>query len=335
MKIAENIPLSTLTTMRLGGPARYVIDIEKPSEIKEAYDFASKNHLPYYILGGGANTIARDKGFNGAIFRTTIAGITASNTEGYTIVTAGAGEPWDNVVKFTTDLGLTGCEALSKIPGLTGAAPVQNIGAYGQELADTFASAEVYDFKDQAFKTLTKSDFGFSYRKSILNTTAKNRYLVISITLRLKKGEMSRPFYNSIEKYIEEHNIIEFSPKSIRDIVSKIRADKLPDPADKPSAGSFFKNIYLTKEQADEATKKGYPVYHGHDGYKINSGWLIDQAGFNGKLLHGIRVNKKASLVLINESAKSYKDLALARQEIIDKVKQQFGYTLEQEPNEI
>ena len=335
MKISENIPISTITTMKIGGPARYVIDIEKPSEIKEAYDFAEKNHVPYYILGGGANTIATDKGFNGAIFRITVAGIFASHSGDETVITVGAGELWDNVVKFTTDLGLTGIEALSKIPGLAGAAPVQNIGAYGQEIADTFVSAEVYDFKKHEFKTLSSTSFGFSYRKSILNTTVRNRYLITSIKLKLKKGEMTRPFYNSIEKYVTDHNIIEFGPKSIRKIVSEIRADKLPDPAEKPSAGSFFKNIYLTKEQAEEAEKKGYPVYHGHDGYKINSGWLIDQAGFNGKLLHGIRVNEKASLVLINESATSYKDLDAARTEIVKGVKDKFGYTLEQEPNEI
>ena len=146
---------------------------------------------------------------------------------------------------------------------------------------------------------------------------------------------MSRPFYNSIEKYIEANHITDFSPQSIREIVSTIRADKLPDPAKIPSAGSFFKNIYLTEEQAKAAEEKGYPVYRGHDGLKINSGWLIEQAGFSDKLIHGIRVNKKAALVLINESAKSYDDLASARAEIIDTIKEKYGYTLEQEPNEI
>lgn len=318
--------------MRLGGPATFVIEIEDPAEIPEAYEFAKSKNLPVYILGGGANTIAKDEGFNGVILRFVKTGIRQDPAH---TITAFAGEPWDNVVKFTTDLGLTGIEALSKIPGLAGAAPVQNIGAYGQEVADTFVSAEVYDSKDNSFKTLTKSDFSFSYRKSILNTTEKNRYLVISITLSLKPGEMTRPFYNSIEKYIAEHQITDFSPSSIRKIVSIIRADKLPDPKEIPSAGSFFKNIYLSEEEAKTAEAKGYPVYHGHDGIKINSGWLIDQAGFNDKLLHGIRVNKKASLVLINESAKSYQDLSTAREEIITAIKDKFGYTLEQEPVEI
>ncbi|MBQ3353087.1 FAD-binding protein [Candidatus Saccharibacteria bacterium] len=245
------------------------------------------------------------------------------------------GEYWDDVVAYAVDKGLTGIEALSKIPGLAAAAPVQNIGAYGQEIADTLVEIEVYDTADKTYKTLTKSDLNFSYRKSILNSTEKNRYFVISITLELKPGEMTRPFYNSIEKYIAEHNITDFSPKSIRAIVSEIRASKLPDPLEQASAGSFFKNIYLNDAAADIAENKGYPVYRGKDGNKINSGWLIEQAGLSGKLLHGIRVSDKASLVLINESAKSYNDLAAARSEIVSKVYDKFGFWLEQEPVEL
>lgn len=337
MKILENVPLKALTTMRLGGPARFVIEIESPEEIKDAHDFASQKNLPIFVLGGGANTIARDEGFDGVIIKNAMTGISDiySPITDKTYIKALGGEPWDNVVKFTTEKGLTGIEALSKIPGLTGAAPVQNIGAYGQDISETFIKADVYDFKTGEFKTLEKSDFHFSYRHSIMNTTEKNRYFVISIFLELKKGKMSRPFYNSIEKYIEQHKITDFTPGGIREIVSQIRADKLPDPKEKASAGSFFKNIYLTEEEAKKAEEKGYPVYHGHDGLKINSGWIIENAGFKGKLLHGIRVNDKAALVLINESAKSYSDLASARAEIIQTVQDKYGYTLEQEPVEL
>lgn len=337
MKILENVLLKNLTTMRLGGPARFVIEIESPEEIKDAHDFASQKNLPIFVLGGGANTIARDEGFDGVIIKNAMTGISDiySPITDKTYIKALGGEPWDNVVKFTTEKGLTGIEALSKIPGLTGAAPVQNIGAYGQDISETFIKADVYDFKTGEFKTLEKSDFHFSYRHSIMNTTEKNRYFVISIFLELKKGKMSRPFYNSIEKYIEQHKITDFTPGGIREIVSQIRADKLPDPKEKASAGSFFKNIYLTEEEAKKAEEKGLPVYHGHDGYKINSGWLIENAGLSGKLLHGIRVNKKAALVLINESAKSYEDLAKARAEICAAVKEKFGFCLEQEPVEL
>ncbi|MBQ9017622.1 FAD-binding protein [Candidatus Saccharibacteria bacterium] len=367
MIIRENIPLSELTTMRLGGPARFVIDIESRDDIIPAFDFARNHSLPYYILGGGANTIARDAGFDGVIVRNCMRGITESSEASNTVdslsgrVTSAEGDPrelqrvgedstrqdppymlnalggtdWDAVVAYACERNLTGIEALAKIPGLAGAAPVQNIGAYGQDISDTFKSAEVYDIATGDFKTLNASDFHFSYRHSILNTTDRGRYFVISITLALAHGTMPRPFYNSIERYLESHPTDDFSPASIRDIVSTIRQDKLPDPADKASAGSFFKNIYLSKSDAAAAEAKGYPVYHGHDGLKINSAWLIEQCGLKGKLLHGIRVSSTAPLVLINESATGYADLAAARAEIIAAVQDKFGYQLEQEPNEL
>ena len=331
MRINENILISSLTTMRLGGPAKYVIEIEKPEDIIEAYNFARQNNLPIYILGYGANTIGHDEGFNGIIIINRMNGITQIDNH----LRIMGGEYWDNVVAYACKRGLTGIEALSKIPGLAGAAPVQNIGAYGQEIADTLVEIEVFDPITNTFKTLRKSDLQFSYRKSLLNTTEKGRYFVILITLELHPGQMSRPFYNSIEKYIETNACTDFSPQGIRDIVSKIRADKLPDPLEKASAGSFFKNIYLTNEEAEIAENKGYPVHRGHDGNKINSGWLIEQAGFKGKLLHGIRVNDEAALVLINESATSYNDLAAARVEIVNGVYDKFGYWLQQEPEDI
>jgi UDP-N-acetylmuramate dehydrogenase len=146
---------------------------------------------------------------------------------------------------------------------------------------------------------------------------------------------MERPFYNSLERYIEANNETDFSPKSIRRMVSAIRADKLPDPKERASAGSFFKNVYLSDEESAEAEAKGLPVYHGKDGNKINSGWLIEHAGLSGKTLYGMTVNDKAALVLINDSAKSYSDLAAARAEIVKTVKEKYGYEIQQEPVEI
>ncbi len=335
MRVNENILISSLTTMRLGGPTRYVLEVEHPSEVSDAFGFAKQYHLPTFVLGYGANTIGHDEGFKGAIIINRMQGITAETIGSTTKLKIMGGEYWDNVVEYATNKNLTGIEALSKIPGLAGAAPVQNIGAYGQEIADTLESIEVYDIATDTYKILSKADLSFSYRKSILNTTHKNRFFVISITLSLTEGQMTRPFYNSIERYIEANNLTDFSPRGIRKIVSAIRADKLPDPLEKPSAGSFFKNIYLTEAEAEIAEDKGYPVHRGKDGIKINSGWLIEKVGLAGQLLHGIRINEKSALVLINESAKSYNDLAAARNEIIAKVYDRFGYWLEQEPVEI
>lgn len=331
MKIRENILIAELTTMQIGGPARYVAEIETPQDIDTICRFAETNLFPTFFLGGGANTIGHDEGYDGVIITNKMRGI--QDNDGHIKIMGG--EPWDNVVAYACSKGYTGIEALSKIPGSAGAAPVQNIGAYGQDISHVFESAEVYDTVTKSHRTFSASDMQFSYRKSILNSSARGRYFVLSITLHLKTGQMQRPFYNSIEAYIEENHPTDFSPQGIREIVSAIRAAKLPDPADQPNSGSFFKNIYLDWQEAEKAEEKGYPVHRGQDGNKINSGWLIEQAGFKGELIYGMRVCRTASLVLINESAYRYENLAKARNYIASKVYDMFGYYLEQEPVEI
>ncbi len=335
MRVNENILISSLTTMRLGGPARYVLEVETPGEVADAYGFAEQYRLPTFPLGYGANTLGHDEGFNGVIIINRMQGIADDfSADGVRLKVMG-GEYWDNVVAHACEKGLTGIEALSKIPGLAGSAPVQNIGAYGQQISDVLESIDVYDTASKTYKTLSNSDLNFNYRESILNTTERGRYFVISITLKLNSGEMSRPFYNSLERYLSDHSITDYSPASIREAVSAIRAEKLPDPLEKASSGSFFHNIYVSDEEAEKVEEKGYPIHRGKDGNKINAGWLIEQAGFKGKLINGIRVSDKACLVLINESAQSYNDLAKAREEIVGKVYDKFGYWLKQEPVEL
>ncbi|MBQ2622740.1 UDP-N-acetylmuramate dehydrogenase [Candidatus Saccharibacteria bacterium] len=321
--------------MRLGGPARYVLEVTSPQEVADAYGFAEQFRLRTFPLGYGANTLGHDEGFNGAIIINRMQGIADDFTADGARLKVMGGEYWDNVVAHACEKGLTGIEALSKIPGLAGSAPVQNIGAYGQQLSDTLESVDVYDTASRTFRTLTKENLHFDYRQSIFNTTERGRYFIISITLKLTPGEMPRPFYNSLERYIDDHSVTDFSPQSIRQIVSAIRDTKLPDPLKVASAGSFFHNIYISDEEAEKAIEKGYPMHRGKDGNKISAAWLIEQAGFKGKLLHGIRVSDKAPLVLINESAKSYNDLEKAREEIVGHVYDKFGWWLEQEPVEL
>lgn len=331
MKSYENILISSLTTMRIGGVARHVFEIDNEKDIVEAYKFASAYWYPTYIIGGGANTIGRDEGLDGVILLNRFRGFGDHNGE-FTIM---AGENWDQIVAYACEKGYTGIEAMSRIPGLCGAAPVQNIGAYGQDISQVFVSATAYDTATNSFITLDKKDFQFAYRKSIMNTTMPGRFFITSITIKLKKGQMERPFYNSMEKYIEDYGCTDFSPKGVREIVSNIRADKLPDPREKASAGSFFKNVYLDPIQTEKAEEKGWKVHRGKDGNKINAAWLIEQCGFKGKLLYGMRVNFSAPLVLINESAGTYANLARARGQITSTVYDKFGYWLEQEPIEI
>ncbi len=321
--------------MRLGGVARYVVEVEKPSEVVDAYNFAEMSNLPVFVMGYGANTLGHDEGFPGAIIVNRMRGIAEQETENGTQLTVMGGEYWDDVVAYACERGLTGIEALSKIPGLAAAAPVQNIGAYGQQIADTLRSVEVYDTTNRKFRTLTREELQFSYRRSIMNSTERGRYFVVAIVLELREGQMPRPFYRSMEDFIAVNECSDFSPKGVREIVSAIRAEKLPDPATVASSGSFFKNVYLTDEEAEAAEDKGMPVQRGQDGNKIDGAWLIEQAGLKGQLLHGIRVSEKAPLVLINESAQSFRDLAQARDEITGRVYDMFGFWLEQEPVEI
>ena len=339
MIIKENVPLSTLTTMRLGGDARFVLEVGELKDIPDAFSFAKGKKLPIWILGGGANTIATDEGFPGVIIMNKIKGIEViSETSDEAVVRAFGGEVWDDFVEFSCERDYSGVEAMSKIPGSVGAAPVQNIGAYGQEISQTIESVEAYDIQTGELIVIGREDMQMSYRSTIFNTgDYAGRYFIVAVTFVLENEEhMEQPFYNSLQKYLDEHHITDYSPKSIRAAVSAIRAEKLPDPATTPSAGSFFKNIYLSDEDAIKAEAKGIKVWAKPDGRKmINSGYLIEAAGLKGKILHGIRISDKAALVLINENAHAYSDLAHARKEIIDTVYKKFGFTLEQEPVEI
>ncbi len=338
MEIRENVLLSELTTMRLGGAARFVVSVRTPEEIPTALDFACERGLPVWMMGGGANTIGRDGGFDGVVILNEIRGIEILREDDESLeVRSMGGEVWDDLVAFACEHGASGIEALSKIPGTVGAAPVQNIGAYGQDIAGVIVTAEAYDARERAFVTLAKDEMKLGYRTTRFNTGEDaGRFLIYAITLHLKKTELEPPFYNSLQRYIDEYGITDFSPMSIRKMVSAIRADKLPDPKEKASAGSFFKNVFVDKAGADAAEAKGIPVWRDKaGGGKINAGWLIEACGLKGEELFGFRVSEKAALVLINEKAKTYAELAKARATIVDAVQKKFGYALEQEPVEI
>ena len=335
MNIRENVPISTLTTMRLGGAARYVIDIDKVEDLSQAYAFAKEKNLPVYVLGSGSNIIGRDGGFNGVILvcKLTGMGILREEKDEAVQLYSYSGELLDDFVTYGTEMGYSGMEALSAIPGTVGAAPVQNVGAYGQDISQSLVEVEVFDTKTGEIKTLPKDQLELSYRHSIFNHgELVGRYFITKVIVELHKGHLTPPFYNSLQAYIDEHSIIDFSPDSIRQCVRAVRESKLPDPELIASSGSFFKNVYLSPEEAAGAEAAGIPVW---DGGKVPSGWLIEHAGLKGQEFHGMRVSDKAALVLINESAKSYADLAAARAEIIKIVKDKFGFTLEQEPMEL
>ncbi|MDB5167199.1 MAG: UDP-N-acetylpyruvoylglucosamine reductase [Candidatus Saccharibacteria bacterium] len=339
MDLHPNIPLKNFMTMRLGGPALFMAEAQTPEEIAEIYHFANSRSLPVFVLGGGSNVVANDQGFAGVVIHIRIPGFDViADDLNSTTVRVGAGEIWDETVKRTVDMHLSGIEAMSAIPGTTGAAPVQNVGAYGQEIADSLQSLTAYDSQTDTFVTLQNADCDFSYRDSIFRGSEKGRYVITSITLKLSKSSPQPPFYDALQKYFDDHGVHAFTQEIVRNAVIDIRTNKLPDPKLLPNSGSFFKNAIIEDWKLNElrTSYPDMPAYDMGDGMlKLSTGWLIEQAGLKGKVIHGMRVHDKNSLVLINESAGSYADLANAREEIIGVVRDKFGVQIEQEPLEI
>ncbi len=339
MDVHTDIPLKNYLTMHLGGSARFMAEIHSAADVAPICKNAISKNIPIFILGGGSNVLARDEGYEGLVLRNRIPGFEIiSDSPATTVIKIGGGENWDEVVRRTVERGLSGIEALSAIPGTAGAAPVQNIGAYGQEISETLVSLDAYDMQADEYVVLQNADCNFSYRNSIFRSTAIGRYVITAITLKLSKDAPKPPFYQAVQDYFDANNITLFTPQIIRDAVMKIRADKLPNPVERPNTGSFFKNAIIENWQLKDLknTYPDIPTYDLPDGrFKIPTGWLIEQAGFKGQLLHGIRVHDKNSLVLINESATGYEDLAAARDEIMGAVRDTFRITIEQEPLEM
>jgi len=339
MDIHTNISLKQYTTMKLGGPARFLAEARTPNDVAQLYKNALSQQIAVFVLGGGSNVIVGDSGFAGLVIRIRIPGFEITNDDiNTTTIKIGAGESWDETVKKTVDLRLSGIEAMSGIPGTVGGTPITNVGAYGQEIADTLQTLDAYDTMTQTFVTLTNEQCGFSYRHSAFRGDLQGRYIITSITLKLSKNLPMPPFYDSLQQYLDDNSITIYTHQVIRDAVLAIRANKLPDPTLKPNAGSFFKNAIVENWQLGDLQTQyaDLPVFDMGDGHsKIPAGWLIEKTGLKGQLLHGMRVHQDNALVLVNESATNYGDLAAAREEIQGKVRDTFRIQLEQEPLEV
>lgn len=336
MQVYTNVPLNAHTTMKLGGKAKYFADVSSIDDIRDVVHYANQHHLETYVLGGGSNTIVHDQGFEGIVIRNRLMGFELiEETQDNVTYRVGAGEDWDATVRKTVEKNLTGIEALSAIPGTVGASPVQNIGAYGQEVSDVIVGVEAYDTETEQLVTMTPENCRFGYRDSIFRGAAYERYIITAVIMKLWKLPPSPPFYAALQNYLDQHGITEFTPQVIREAVMAIRFAKLPDPAKQPNSGSFFKNAIIDNWQYAELQQHfpEMPAYDmPDDRKKIPTGWLIEQCGFRGKLLHGIRVHDGNCLVLINESAHTYADLIAARDEIIMAVRDKFRIDITQEP---
>lgn len=325
--------MSQLTTMRLGGAARYCTTVFNRQQLVEATEFAQNLGLDLLVLGEGSNLIVRDKGFSGLVIINRIKGFEILD-DGLTL-RVGAGEIWDTVVDRSVSMNLSGIEALSAIPGTTGATPVQNVGAYGQEIAQTLTELEVYDLQKKQFITMSNAACRFGYRTSRFKSVSKLRYVITSITLHLNKGHLRPPFYPRLQEYLDEHKISEYSPKNIRSAVVAIRSKILPDPKKFANAGSFFKNPLVTEEDANAllATYPDAPHWPMPDGQvKLAAGWLVEKAGLKDFRAYGMATHKYNALVFVNKSASSYADLQAFQRLVTDKIQAKFSIALEQEP---
>lgn len=338
MYILENVPLHNYSTMRLGGTAAFLTEINDKQQVVEAAGWAAERGLPLMMIGEGSNIIWDDDGYPGLVVVNKLSGITSSgdyDTGMY--ITAASGENWDSFVAHTTQQGLTGIEFLSLIPGTVGATPVQNVGAYGAEVSSTITTIEAYDTAEKKFVILRGSDCNFGYRTSRFKTTDKERYLITAVTFFLQKGAPQPPFYSALQRYLDEHAITDITPTSVREAVIAIRSSKLPDPAVVANNGSFFANPIIPSFDFTQLLADYPDIPHwdaGNDKVKISAAWLIEQTGF--KDYHdeetGMATWAKQPLVLVNESAQKTAQLKLFKQKIVDAVAAKFHVALEQEP---
>lgn len=336
MLLQENIDLDKYSTIRLGGRARYLIEVISLDDLIQAVSFAKQKRLPIIMLGLGSNSFFKDGLFNGLVIINSLKGIEFSQQGEDYLLSAGAGEVWDDLVSASVQKGLTGIECLSAIPGSAGGGPVQNIGAYGQEIAQTLIKVDAYDVNSDQMIQISNQEANFSYRDSLFKKNL-NHFLITKIYLKLKKGFLAPPFYKSLEDYLSQHNISDYSPSSIREAVIKIRSLKLPNPKDFYNLGSFFKNPIIDQDLL-VVLKKAYPdIPHWllkNNKVKLSGAWLIQKAGYAN--YHdpntGMSTWKNQPLVLVNELAKNVQDLLIFKDKIISHIQEEFGITLEQEP---
>jgi UDP-N-acetylmuramate dehydrogenase len=335
MQFREHVPLAPYTTFCIGGPARFFADATSEAEILEAVDFARTRNLPLFILGGGSNLLVSDAGFSGLVLHIAIRGI----AEDAGLFRVSAGEGWDHFVSLAVTRNYAGIECLAGIPGTVGGTPVQNVGAYGQEVSETIAAVRVIDLTRLEIEELSPAACGFSYRRSIFNSTERGRYIVTRVDYALKRDHPPRLSYADLKRAFPGPD-----PPSLFEVsaaVREIRRQKgmliVPDDPDCRSAGSFFKNPIVTSAHYSRITADfadSVPHYAASDGYiKLPAAWLVEQAGFpKGYILGPAGISSRHTLALINRGEARAADILALRDRVVAAVQSKFGIHLEPEP---
>ncbi|MFA6957587.1 MAG: UDP-N-acetylmuramate dehydrogenase [Thermoanaerobaculia bacterium] len=347
--LRQNVPLAPLTTLGVGGPARWFAEASSTHALRELLRWRGEQSLDLFILGGGSNLVVADEGFDGLVLRVALRGLEFGSYGGRAIVTVAAGEPWDGFVAACVDRGLAGVECLSGIPGSVGAAPIQNIGAYGEDVAETIVGVDVVDVASGAPRRLSKSECGFSYRDSVFKREAAGRFVVTAVSFALREDGVPAVRYPELARELERRGAGDPTLADVRSAVLAIRAAKAmvidPEEPDSRSAGSFFTNPVvdaadlprieaLMESHAGAGKAAAMPRYAAGDGrVKLPAAWLIEAAGFRkGESRGAARISNRHALALVNGGDASAAEITALAREIRDRVEALFGVRLVNEP---
>jgi len=345
MLLQENVTLAPLTTFRIGGPARFLVEAKSLADIEEGVRFARGKNLPLFVLGGGSNVVVADAGWPGLVLKVGITGIErrGESDDGKSLFHVGAGESWDRFVSQAVLAHCAGVECLSGIPGNVGGTPVQNVGAYGQDVSETIESVEVFDLKDSQVRDLCQQACGFSYRSSIFNTTERGRFIILRVTYALEPDGEPHLEYADLRRHFEGRE----TPPNLaetREAVRYIRARKgmliVEGDPDCRSAGSFFKNPVLSEEQHHDLEKRAsakkltipsYPALE--KSRKVSAAWLVEHSGFaRGYELGHAGISSKHALALVNRGGATAAEVLALKDQIQQRVQEIWGVRLETEP---
>jgi len=343
MVIQENLPLAPLTTFKIGGPARYFVEATTTAEVQQAVALARQRQWKLFVLGGGSNLVISDDGWPGLVVKIGILGINHVHGRDHVTFEAGAGEEWDSFVAFVVGHNIGGIECLSGIPGSVGGTPVQNVGAYGQEVADVIESVQALDLKSGEISELWKEDCQFRYRSSIFNTSERGRYVILQVNFALKHRIAPHLEYADLKKHFSGWTSVPTLAQT-REAVRQIRAAKgmliTPGDEDSQSAGSFFKNPVLSadeharleaKAQAQGLNLPSYPALETQK--KISAAWLVEHSGFRKGYTQGrIGLSSKHALAIVNRGGATAADVIALKDQIQSRVEQAWGVRLEPEP---
>jgi len=343
-------PLKPYTTFKIGGPARYFVHAASMKDFRGALVLAGKQALPLFVLGGGSNILVSDRGFDGVVVHPACRGIELVHEDADAVtLEASAGEIWDDLVQHAVEHNWWGIENLSHIPGQVGAALVQNIGAYGQQASDVVQSARVMEASTGVSHVLSAADCGLGYRRSIFNTTARGKLIIVGLTLRLTKHGRPQLDYPDVRAYFQERGIQQPSLTEIRQAIISIRDRKFPFPREERggNAGSFFKNLSLLETEyaaLRQRIQRNFPPrelarleemrkrFSSADRIKISTAFLIEICGLKGHRIGGAQVNETQPLVLLNQGGATAQDVIALAQRVRKTVRARTGMTIAIEP---